>query len=251
VDTVILLGSGQWGKIPRWVAENAPAGTVVVEGLPHRAAQIDGRDLKDFSRDYTTVAFRAVLGAFNIPSAHIVALSQAAPGAIWMARDCADQVRNVALVTPLGFTADILGVSARERLSELKRRTARSSLQFSQSPLRSTRQLYLSWLLLKVLLVDARWQVSGQKYAVGASQDLRQDCQELAEQLARHGGRLTLILGGKDKLFPSHEVTTALRQAQVKNVQVITLADMAHPALVARADRRMVERIVGLVRSEG
>jgi pimeloyl-ACP methyl ester carboxylesterase len=248
IDTIIFLGSGQSGRIPRWIAENAPAGTVVVDGLPHREAEHDAHDLKDFSREYTTCALRAVLKTFNIASLHVVALSQAAPGAIWMAEKLQGQVRNIALVMPLGFTREVLGDSSEERLKELKKRAFWTSLQLSQSPLYDLRNVYLGLMLLHVLLFDSKWTASGPKYAKGSSYDLRQEYHDLAATQQRKGCSLTLLVGEKDKIFPGHEILASLQKINAGHLPVVTLAGTSHSSLVTRGDKKTLGHIIAVAR---
>jgi len=247
VDTVIFLGTSQLGRIAKWVAGNAPTGTVVVEGLPHKEADRSAHDLKEYARSYTNTAFQAVCKTFNISSAHIIAESQAAPGVIWAALDHVDRIGNVALIAPLGFTAHVLGKTPKERLAELKKRGVRSSLQFTQSPLYDLRNIYLSLLLLHVVLFDAQWKVSGQKYAAGASHDLREDCRRLAKLLRQQGHTLTFILGEKDKLFPPREILTSLKEAGIETFDTTTL-NTAHASLAIRDGKHILATAVKAVR---
>jgi pimeloyl-ACP methyl ester carboxylesterase len=250
VDTVILLGSGQSGRIAKWVAGNAPVGTAVVEGLPHKKADRSAHDLKAFARQYTNTAFLAALRAFNISTANLVAESQAAPGAIWTALDHFDKIKNVALIAPLGLTAHILGNSPPERLNELKKRAFISATQFAQSPLYDPRNFCLSFLVLHALLFDARWKVSGQKYAVGASHDLREECRKLARRLHERGNGLTLILGKRDKIFPPSEVMSVLQESKITHVNSVILKT-SHASLAIRDGRQILDRAIQAVRQDG
>jgi pimeloyl-ACP methyl ester carboxylesterase len=247
IDAVIFLGTSQTGRIAKWVAGNAPTGTVVVEGLPHKEADRSAHDLKEFARDYTSAAFLAVLKECNISSAHVIAESQGAPGAIWVALDYVDHVKNVALIAPLGFSAHILGSSPEKRLKELKRRAFQSSLQFAQSPLYNVRNAYLSLLMLNAVLFDAQWKVSGQKYAVGASHDLREDCYKLVDQLRQRGSSLTFILGERDKLFPPAEIVASLKEAGIGPANIIILKT-SHASLAIRDGKHILRRAIEAVR---
>lgn len=247
IDTVIFLGSGQFGRIAKWVAGNAPAGTAIVEGLPHKEADRSARDLKEFARDYTVAAFEAVLKAFRISTANIVAESQAAPGAIWAALDRIDRVNNVVLIAPLGLTAHILGNTPKERLKELKKRAFLSAMQPAQSPLYDPRNFYLSSLMLHVVLYDTRWKVSGQKYAAGASHDLREDCRKLADKLHDKDHNLTLILGERDKIFPPREIATSMKEAGVKHDATI-MPKTSHASLAIRDGKLILGQAIQAVR---
>jgi pimeloyl-ACP methyl ester carboxylesterase len=247
IDTIIFLGSGQSGRIARWVAENAPAGTAVIEGLPHKEADRDAHDLKEFVRRYAETAFLAALKTFKISSANVIAESQAAPGAMWASLDRSDKVKSVALIAPLGLTARTLGSTPRQRFKELKKRTFFSAVQFVHSPLYDSRNFYLNALMLHVLLYDSRWGVSGRKYAIGASYDLREDCSKLARQLHKKGNRLTLILGTRDKMFPANEVMDALEEIGAKYITSVVIRG-SHTSLAIRDGKRILNQTVQAVR---
>ncbi len=247
IDTVIFLGSGQTGKITQWVAKNAPIGTAIVEGLPHKEADRSAYDLKEFARDYTITALFLVLKRYELSTINIVAESQAAPGVIWASLDHPDKVKNVALIAPLGFTADMLGESPRQRLRELKKRAFLSTMQRAQSPLYDWRNAYLSVLMLYVVMFDARWKVSGQKYAIGASHDIREDCRELSIILHRQGNKLVFVLGTRDRLFPAHEVTASINKAKIRYTTV-ALLKASHASLAIRNGRSILRQALELIR---
>jgi pimeloyl-ACP methyl ester carboxylesterase len=218
-----------------------------VEGLPHKEADRSARDLKEFANDYTSTALLVILEVCKISSANIIAESQAAPGAVWMALDHLDKISNVALIGPLGLTAHLLGDSPKSRLRELKRRGFLSALQFAQSPLYDPRNFYLSILVLNVLLFDARWNVSGQKYAVGASHDVRQECRVLAEKLHQRGNTMALILGERDKIFPPHEIRSAIKKTDEWHVSMVILKT-SHASLAIRDGKHILRSAVEYVR---
>lgn len=247
IDTVIFLGSGQSGRIVKWAAGNAPTGTVIVEGLPHKLADRSARDLKEFTKQYTEVALLSVTKVFDISSVNVIAESQAAPGVIWTALDHLDKVKNVALIAPLGFTAHTLGDSPKQRLKKLKRRAFLSALQFKQSPLYDVRNFYLGFLMVYVVLHDAKWNVSGQKYAVGASHDVRLEADELANYLHKNGRSLMLILGERDKIFSPHEVMSSVEGMGIKHITTIVL-ETSHTSLAIRDGKHILDRAVRAVR---
>lgn len=201
IDTVIFLGSGQMGMIPKWVALNASPGTAVVDGLPHREAHNDAHDLIDFSRDYTKTAFLSVLKVHSLTTANVVAISQAAPGVVWLACRLPSQTSNVALVAPLGFNSLALGNTPKARLKELRKRTLSTLGQYSTSKPYEPHYLFLGLMALHVLVFDSRWKVSGKKYATGSSYNLLGDCRLLADLLWGKGNSLTIFVSEQDKYF--------------------------------------------------
>ncbi len=250
VDTVIFLGSAQVGKIPKWAAQAAPAVVVMVDGLPHWKAHPNDSDLAEFAHAYTVAAFKIVLNHFKIPSAHIVGVSQAAPGVIWAARNLAKQVQNVALVAPLGLTANILGTSPEARLRKLKWRTLRTYLQFSHTPFNDLRIFYVQLMLLRSLLLETRWSAAGKKYASGLSQDILEDCRVAAIERHRRGNSFTVFLAEKDKIFPPHEILASLKQAKIDHIDTVIMRGISHPPLETRSDQKAVWQIVTNLREQ-
>lgn len=250
IDTVIFLGTGQMGKIPKWVATLAPPGVAVIEGLPHWKADPSGRDLKRFSEAYTLSAFKTVLANHRLDAAHVIGVSQAAPGVLWMAVTLPALIRNVSLVEPLGLTKRVFGTTDTARLRTLKKRALRSMLQFRQSPFYSPRNLYALLLLLRVRLLETERGASDRKYAEGLSHDMLEECRQiLKQQLSKHA-RFLMFLGGKDVIFPYSEVNAALDEAGLKHIKVIILPKTAHTSFTARQDKAALRRIVTTTRSK-
>ncbi|MBL8159109.1 hypothetical protein JNJ66_01495 [Candidatus Saccharibacteria bacterium] len=248
IDTVIFLGSAQRGKVVRWVAESAPAGTVVVEGLPHREADRSARNLEDFASSFTRTALQAVRRTYKSKELNIVAESQAVPGVVFAALESPELIGNVILAMPLGFTADALGDTPRRRLRTLKWRAFLSALQALQTPALDRRTLHLTFLAAHALLIDSHWRLSGQKYAYGVSRDLRPECRQLAGAIGRRGKKLTLLLGERDKIFPESEVRRSLEEAAINTIAV-EMVDAPHVSLAIRGGERVLKRAVAIARA--
>ncbi len=248
VDTIIFMGSAQNGKIPKWVAQAAPAGTVVVDGMPHWHPRPTAEDLGRFTQEYSVAAFKAVLQWFGLSSANIIGLSQATVGLVWLANILPALVRNVGIVAPLGLTAAALGKTPELRLKELKKRTLRTYMQFSQTPLHDPRILYMQLMLLRAILSETEKGATNKKYALGLSYDLLEDCRAVAAERHARGFSCTVFLAEKDKIFPPHEVQASLKRANVSHISTVVLPAISHPSLVSRSNRRALVRIVNDVR---
>jgi pimeloyl-ACP methyl ester carboxylesterase len=249
IDTVIFLGSGQIGRIPKWVAAASPVGVVVVAGLPHWKADPSAHDLKEFTDEYTFAAFNAVLKKFRLKRVNVIAISQAVPGATLLAIKMSEKVRNVGLVTPLGLTVNAFGTSAEARIKELKKRALRTTLQLRQSPFYSPRNLYVLLVLLRARLSETKRGASDKKYAAGLSYNLIDDCRVLLKEQQRKNARFITFLGEKDVVFPVSEVSAALNNSGLHDIEVIVMPKMSHASFVSRHDKVSLRQIVVAVRS--
>lgn len=247
-DTIIFLGTAQVERIPKWVAQSAPPGVVVVDGLPHWEAYPSARDLKEFSITYTLVAFKAVLATFNISSANLIASSQAAPGVICASKQMLDHVRNIGLITPLGFTAAVFGKSLKDRMSKLRLRAFHSLFQFSQSLFHDPRNVYIHFILLRALFLESVWGASDRKYAMGLSHDIIEDARYVSDKLSRKGNSITIFLGEKDRIFPPHEILGALKASGIKHIRTVMLPKVSHSSLAIRGNKEVLAQIVKTVR---
>lgn len=248
IDVVIFLGTGQVGRMPRWVAQAAPPGVAVVDGLPHWMAHPSARDLTEFSREYASAAFKAVLNTFDVVSMHVVTISQAAPSAIWMAQYMPDNVRNIALVAPLGFNKGAFGDTEQTRLKELKKRALATILQPAQSPLRDPRNLVILLQLLQTRLSESTWGASDKKYAVGLNSDILELTRLVARKREHTGKLLMIFLGEDDKIFPPHEILDTLKKAKLEQIRVEVLHGLTHASFAIRSNKPALTDIVSKVR---
>ena len=248
-DTILFLGTGQVAKIPKWVAQSALPGTVIVEGLPHWFSAPDASDLLEFSNEYTACAFEAVLREFGVSSMHIIGESQATPGTIWLANKLPQKVRNVGLIVPMGLNTAQLGATDDDRFKELRRRTLRTLLQLEQSPLRDPRNLYIGVLLAKIVISGLRDGSTVKKYRAGISKDMLQEFAALTTTAMAHQRQVILFIGSKDKLFPEHEISKSLQSAGITNVQVKTMTNVSHSSLGIRASKTPLRHAIQTVRS--
>ena len=247
-DTIIFLGTFQIGKIPKWVAEAAPPGVVVVQGLPHWESHPSARDLKDFSIIYTETVLKNILSMYNLSSANIIAHSQAVPGIIAVGLKNLDCINNLSLMAPLGFTSSIFGNSMKERIATLRLRSFYTLFQFTQSPFYDIRNTYVTLMLLKALLSEKEIGASNKKYAMGLSYNLLEEVSELANKLWNKGKTLTIFLGEKDKIFPPKEVIESLRAAKINHIKTVIIPKLSHSSLAIRGGSEVLKQMVSLTR---
>lgn len=248
-STMVLLGTGQTGRLPYWVARATQPGTVVVPGAPHWLAHPSAEDLYDFMEAYTLAAVQSVRQLFGAQRVHMVAESQAAPAAIVAARKLPDVVHNVVLIAPLGFLAEAWGGTQEARLRTLHRRALKSMLQLPQSPLHDPRNLYAGLMILRAMLSESERGASWRKYAKGLAYDVRQDCQKLLAAQQQTGARCMVVAGDRDCLFPATEIMQVIAKAGLDGVAVHVLPAMTHSSLATRGGRQALRTAVELAKS--
>lgn len=247
-DTVIFLGAGQVGSITRWVAQAAGEGVVAVDGLPHWEAHPSGEDTAAFTTAYVQTAHEHILKTFRVPAMHLMAESQAAPGVVILARNTPDKVRNLALIKPLGFSAQALGESDKIRMRTFRRRFLKSALQFSQSLLHDVRNAGIALTMIRMTLREPSLASFNKKYAIGVSYDLLEDCREVAKIQQRKHDSFTLILGERDRLFPPKEIFAAMAAASIEGISIEVVPRVGHASLAVKASRTTLERALQAVR---
>lgn len=247
--TVILLGTGQTGRLPYWVARAAQPGTLVVQGSPHWKSHPSAEDIYDFMHGYTAAALRSVQQEFALDRIQLIAESQAAPSAVVAACTMPGLIHNVVLIAPLGFCAQSLGDTPEARLRMLQRRAFRSMFQLPQSPLHDPRNFYAGVMILRAIFAEAERGASRRKYAQGLSYDMREDCRELLALQRKTGAHCTVLLGKRDRLFPADEVTDVIKSAGLDELRVHILPDMTHSSLATRGGWRALHTALELARS--
>ncbi|MGF7229451.1 MAG: hypothetical protein ACQR33_05735 [Candidatus Saccharibacteria bacterium] len=248
-DTVLFLGTGQVGKIPKWIAGKTPFGVVVVEGLPHWHSDPSGEDLKEFTQLYTESVFRDVLDKFRTTRMHIIGVSQATPGTVWLANSMSENIKNVALVLPMGLTTNILGSTDRERFKELRKRSIQTLLQPGQSPFHDFRNIYIAALLTKIVVAGIPSGSTVNKYTAGISQDLLADFESLIATQEKYKRHVSLLIGAEDKIFPAHEIKQALAEAALDNVDMLVVPKLSHSSLAIKSSQQVVDQAINTVRN--
>ncbi|HET8708770.1 MAG TPA: hypothetical protein VFL85_00660 [Candidatus Saccharimonadales bacterium] len=245
-DTLLLLGAAQTGRIAKWVAATAGPGVVVAEGVPHWHIGTDPDQLLRLVDTYAQAVLQAAIETFEVRSLNLMAESQVTPGAVRLAYASPEQIRNIALILPMGLTVEQLGDTKEARLREFKRRMLQTMRQKYNSPLRRPRYAYL-W-LTAVWLGVRYHKTTNQQFATGVSFDITQALQQVACGQAARGASLHILLGKYDILFPAHEIQTALKKAHLHTVPV-TVVDTGHTSLATRAGKRTLDIALRLVRT--
>jgi hypothetical protein len=247
-DTILFLGTGQVGKTAKWVAAAVPAGVVVVEGLPHWHSHASAHDLVDFSNIYTKYAYEAVLEKFKRSRMHVVSESQAAPGVMWLINQVPEKISNAAFILPMGLNAGYFGNTDRERRRILGQRSLQTLLQPEQSPLHDVRNLYIATMLVRV---NSRGLLNGstlKKYTHGIAQDMLDEFRLLVGNAAQYNRHVSLLLGGKDKIFPAHEIKTALGMRLLDRIHIYDFPNVTHGSLAVRGSKPLLDCAVKAVR---
>jgi pimeloyl-ACP methyl ester carboxylesterase len=245
-DTLLLLGAGQINQIPKWVAVAAGHGVVVAQGLPYWHSSAEPEELENFVQAYCHAVLLAAQKTFGVTKWHLVAESQATPGAIHAALDFPEHIQNVAFALPMGLTTHNLGNTPEERFEEFKRRSLHSLRHLHHSPISDPRNLYI-WLLFARLALSDK-EASERKYALGVSYDATELLRKLAIRQKSAGHELTLLLGANDQLFKPAEILAALKKASIPHVSVVTVPDAGHTSLGVRAGRPMLAELIKTVR---
>lgn len=241
-DTVIFLGTGQIKRTPHWVAEAAPTGVAVVEGLPHWHSNPNAKDIVSFTQEYTKCAFLTILKQSDQSRMHVLAQSQAAPGVVWLANQLPEKVGNIALVLPMGLNTKHLGTTNEERYNELKKRSFRSLFHPEQL---EPKNVYAGLILAKIIARGFKDGSTKRKYTKGVSHDA---LDELATALKDGTRRIYLFLGAEDVLFPATEIQHSLARAGIANVHIEVFPRKSHTSLTTRRSTKMVARAVRAVR---
>ena len=249
-DTIVFLGTGQIGRIPLWVAQSLPAGTIVVQGLPHWHSHASGNDLEDFANAYAMCAHKTALETFDIRSLHLIGASQGTPSTIWLANQFQDSIGNVALLQPMGLNTSSFGNADRARFQELRRRSLRTLLQFQQSVLHDFRNLYITSVLMAVILAGLRHGATVNQYTAGISHSMLEQFEQLAKHQAKHHRSLTLFLGDKDRIFPVAEIRQALQTIPADNIRVRIIPGLTHASLGLKAATSYLPSVVAAVRQK-
>lgn len=245
-DTIVFLGAGQVGRIPRWVALSAGPGVVVVEGLPHWEAHPSGHDTAEFAALYAKSAFLEIQKIFGITRIHLIAESQAAPASVLMALAHSDYVENIVLVRPLGFSAKAFGQTEQERLKVFGRRAFRTILQLMRHP----RNVAIGIIMLRAMLRESSFRAFISKYAKGISYDALQDYVRLLAVQKQKGHTTTLLLGEKDWLFPPREVLSAFSDIGLEEASVVVVPKTGHASFATPSSGVILQQALALVRQK-
>lgn len=246
-DTIVFLGTAQINKIPLWVAQQCPPGTVVVQGFPHWLTKPDASDLGEAMLAHARHALTVIMQEFGVSSMHLVAESQAAPCCIWLAGELPQNVGNICMIMPLGLNRAAYGNSSAKAFKRLVSRSVRSTLQFEQSPLHDKRNCYIVYTVAKMVIGGIFDGSTTKKYTFGIMQDMTTNLATLINKQPGH--RISVILGGKDRIFPASELRATLSQPEFTSVEQIFFAKASHSSMAIHSSSKVLETAILSVRA--
>jgi pimeloyl-ACP methyl ester carboxylesterase len=245
-DTIVFLGTAQINKIPLWVAQQCPPGTVVVQGFPHWLTKPDASDLGEAMLAHARHALRTIMQEFGVSTMHLVAESQAAPCAIWLASKLPQSVGSICMIMPLGLNRTAYGDSSTKAFEQLVSRSIRSVLQFEQSPLHDKRNCYIVYTVAKMVISGVFDGSTTKKYTFGIMQDMTASLAALITSQPQR--RIAVILGGKDRIFPASELAATLSRPEFAPIKQIYFAKASHSSMAIRSSKALLQAAITSVR---
>lgn len=245
-DTIVFLGVGQSGRIPKWLARHLPPQVIIVEGIPYWHADSSEQDLEIFTTDFVCNTLSFIQNTFKTQTYNVIGHSQAAYGAVLLSLKRPQSIQNVGLLFPLGLNVRHLGKDGSERWQSLKKRTLRSMIQWEQTPFHDATNIYAGYRLLAAIRADKA--LFKDKFIVGVSYDLLPDVKRLTEQLQLAGRDLVIGLAGNDKLFAAHEIRDTLQEVDPVNLTILELSSATHGSIAKKSHRTFIQEFVSTVR---
>lgn len=245
VERIIFLGSVQIGMLPKWVAEQSPPKTAVIQGAPHWHAKHDGSDIPEYMSEYSVTAFRALLRARTVKPSLIIAESQAAPGVIMLfARsEYSSYMKSMALIQPLGLTEPIFRGSDRERIELFRYKIIQNGYYQLASILTDTRLRYNYRMLTK------HTSLKDPKSAAQYNSGLKNDSLPVLKELLKINRNVTIVCGGRDKIFPETEITNNLKDHGI-DIEVVKVENVPHSPLASKQGIKLLEKAFDLLSSQ-
>lgn len=236
IDAIVFLGTVQIGKLARWVAEECPPNTAVVQGAPHWHAKKDGSDIPEYMFGYTKSVFDALAKTFNIQSVNVIADSQAAPGVLQLFAESGYQkfIKKLVLTQPLGLNPSIFRGDDTVRFGTFKRRIIKNA-HYQIIPLLLDGKLrYNHHQIIKI--VDYHDPVTKAQYNSGLKHDSSADL----EILSRLDFETTIVCGSHDKIFPASEIAENLKSHDI-NIDVREVKGVPHSPLPTRLGKKLLD----------
>lgn len=236
---VLFLGAGQVGKLATWVAEHCPAGTLVVQGLPHWL--VDEYDISDFTNAFFESVFDGIISRYRIGRLHILAESQAVPSVIHLFTlpRYSRYLRTLILIQPLGLNRPAFVNDTQDPLAAFNRRAA-SNLRY-QLPMAFEKKLWHNHktLLTSVNLRDPKIQ---SHYLRGLTHDAAPDLKRITALKKP----IFIISGANDKFFPPNEIEAILEQNYI-NLPVHRIPRIPHSPLATSQGVKLLRKAFQLI----
>jgi pimeloyl-ACP methyl ester carboxylesterase len=237
IGTIIFLGTVQIEKLAKWVIENCPPNSIVVQGAPHWFAKSDGGDIPEYMFDFTKCAFNALLKNFPIAKVHILAESQAVPGVVGLfAQDeYSPYLKKMTLLQPLGLNIHAYLGTAKQRIEIFRRRIAANFLYQVTALMLDKRLRYNHRLANRMVGIALRNPKARAQYSSGLMHDAIPNLKRL---FALHKD-IVVICGANDKIFPPAEIITALTNNGI-DMEVQTIKGIPHSPLATRHGQKLL-----------
>lgn len=236
IRTIVFLGTVQIGKLPLWVAQQCPPGTIVVQGAPHWLAK-DGSDITDFMFHFTQNVFEDIIRNYAAGELRVIADSQAVPGVLhWLAKNNHNiTIRHLALLQPLGLNADSFKKSHKDPARLLKERVAKNFRYQALSLFSDYRLMYNHRQLFKT--VGYGDPTLNTQYNQGLTYDSTEDLKKMSTTNIQ----IIIICGQRDMMFPPSEIEDTIQKKQL-DVPLLVVPYVPHSSLATRYGRRLLKK---------
>jgi hypothetical protein len=233
----VFLGTVQIGKLPLWVAEKCPPGTVVVQGAPHWFAEEDGSDIPDFMFRFTEEVFASILDNYAIKRLRVIADSQAVPGVLrWLAgNERATVLSQLVLLQPLGLNAAAFTGTSEDRVRLFKKRIAKNFRYQVRSLLFDRRLVHNHRQILKTVGYD------NPKMNAQYSSGLAHDSTDDLKKIAAANDQIVIVCGKNDMMFPPEEIKSTLQRNGLK-IPVVVIPGIPHSPPATRHGMRLLNK---------
>ncbi len=229
IKTVIFLGTVQIGKLPKWVAESCPSGTIVAQGAPHWHAKDDGSDIPAYMLGYTRSALQAIVDNYLIKTVNVIADSQATPSVLQLLGQdpYAQYLDKLVLLQPLGLNHTSFSGNHTARIAEFKKRILKNAYHQVPALLTDNRLRHNHrQLTKKVRFGDEKTRA---QYDSGLLHNAIPDLKRIIEV----NKKLHIICGENDEIFPASELKKTLLDNDIA-VEVSVVKGVPHSPLGTR-----------------
>jgi pimeloyl-ACP methyl ester carboxylesterase len=234
VHTVLFLGTIQIGPLPKIIASSCPVGVAVVQGAPHWYAQPNGNDIPDLIYAFTEYIYDFIQ-LQTLIRLNIIAESQAAPGALRLAARKNSKIHKIVLLQPLSFNSDAFSATNAQNFDQLLART-RKNFHYQIPFLATDTGLILNYIIM--LAFSVRETALGRlknHYAAGLTLSSVND-------LLAVNNIASIIVGENDQIFPYSEIAKTLKDNNIQNIHISTIANIPHSPLSSKAGKILLFR---------
>lgn len=242
ISNVVFLGAMQVQKIPQWVAQSCPPGTVVIGGAPHWQVESEANDLIEFMIEYIKNTILYLVNNLNASGFNVIGESQSTPALIYLfAQDEFKQyAKKIILLQPLGFTSNTFCYTSDANIKIFKKRIISNMRYQLPSGIFDKRYRYNVKLLKNT--VDFNKESTISQYSSGLSYDSMGDLANLYEV----NKNITVISGAKDKLFPVQDIQRQLKACGM-DIELLTVKGIPHTSLATRQGRHLLNKAFSII----